>query len=1048
METKQAPSRACAWILLVSLGIACQAALAAPAEQSSTSPSTDVVVLSAAPEGVTAEAGDARVVLSWRAVEGAAGYHVFRSIDGAWEADSIASVSDTTYTNTGLANDTAYTFAVAAYNTAGTGPRSTAVIATPIASPAAITASVVTTTSIADAAPVPEQAVSTVAGNSAAPLFVPVAGTRSRSGGEAARAAPTEQPTTPDTVMPRAQPPASSSTSAPASAPSETAPAPAPTASASTPLPESSRSEPIAPAETTRSEAAPAASDTTGDTAIPAPADTTEPEPAAVPERPGGLRGAAGDGQVTLSWHASAGASTYTVYRSTSTATDTFAAIAAGVAALSYVDPGLTNGTRYYYRVRAVSSEGASDMSTTIGLTPVDPAPTEPPANLVATPGGSRIVLTWNAVARATSYRVYRTTTNVFDRQWIATVTTPAYANTGLTNGIEYSYRVAARNAGGDGPLSAIVSAAPIAAPPAPEAVAATVSHRGISVKWAAAPRAATYNVYRATTSGGQGSAPFASGISGTEFVDANVGNGPTYYYKVTAVNSAGESPRSMEASGVGDPPAPVVDAATQAAFRLLRQATWGARAADIDRVKEVGAENFIGGQLAVPPSVYPDSLFDRPIEWTQEYFMQLALTGPDQLRQRVAWALHKIWVVSAVEVPDADAIITYYRLLMAGAFGNYRDLMRAVTLNPAMGRYLNMLNNRSQQVTGVPPNENYARELMQLFTLGLTLLNPDGTPVLDSTGRPVAAYTETDVQELARILTGWTFGSATREPSTNWNEDENYRVPMRPIEEYHDSGAKFFLGQPFPAGQTATQDLEQALDLLFNHPNLAPFVSRQLIQQLVTSNPSPAYVAAVTETFNSPNRRGDLALVVRAILLHPEAQAATAASGKLAEPVLFVVAPLRTFGAVVADHPFMSDRAERMGQKVFFPPSVFSYFSPGYRVRGTAVGNGPPLGGPEFQILTSVTALERANYLGSLLGGDFGDDVAIDYSPFTSRATDPAALVDYCNLVFLGGRMSAVERQLIIDAVRASSTRGSVDERTRTALYLTLTLAQSQIDR
>jgi uncharacterized protein (DUF1800 family) len=681
-------------------------------------------------------------------------------------------------------------------------------------------------------------------------------------------------------------------------------------------------------------------------------------------------------------------------------------------------------------------------------VTPVETAPTDPPANLVAAPGSARIVLTWTAVARATSYRVYRTTTGVFDRQWIATVTTPTYTNTGLTNGTEYWYRIVARNAGGEGPLSAVVSAAPIAPPPAPEALVATGGDRRISLKWAAAPRAAAYNVYRGTAAGGQAAAPVASGVSGIEFVDTDVDNVSTYYYKVTALNSGGESPRSMEASAAGEGPAPVVDGATQAAVRLLRQSTWGPRPGDVEHVTQVGAAAFIEEQLAQPPSAYPDSLFDRPIEWTQEYFMQLALTGPDQLRQRVAWALHKIWVVSAVEVPDADAIITYYRILLGGAFGNYRDLMRAVTLNPAMGRYLNMLNNRSQQATGVPPNENYARELMQLFTLGLTRLNLDGTPMLDSAGRPIPSFSETDVQELARILTGWTFGNDTSQPTPSWDHEENYRMPMRPVAEYHDPGAKFFLGHTFTPGQTATQDLDQALDVLFTHPNLAPFVSRQLIQQLVTSNPSPAYVAAVADVFNSPGRRGDLGAVLRAILLHPEAQAATAASGKLAEPVLFIVAPLRALGAVVADHPFMSDRAEAMGQKVFFPPSVFSYFSPGYRVRGTAVGNGPPLGGPEFQILTSVTALERANYIGSLLGGDFGDDVTIDFSPFTARAADPAGLVDYCNLVFLGGRMSAVERQIIIAAVRASSTRGSVEERTRTALYLTLVLAQSQVDR
>jgi uncharacterized protein (DUF1800 family) len=311
-----------------------------------------------------------------------------------------------------------------------------------------------------------------------------------------------------------------------------------------------------------------------------------------------------------------------------------------------------------------------------------------------------------------------------------------------------------------------------------------------------------------------------------------------------------------------------------------------------------------------------------------------------------------------------------------------------------------------------------------------------------------VPTYTEDDVKELARILTGWTFGDGNPATIPTKAGAENYRFPMEPVAAFHDSGAKFFLGHSFPANQTATQDVDQALDVIFEHANLAPFVSRQLIQQLVTSNPSPAYVAAVASVFNTLSGRGDLAAVVRAILTHPEASAATSTSGKLSEPVLFVVSPLRAIGATVTDFPFMSGRAESMGQKVFFPPSVFSYFSPGYRVRGTAVGNGLPLGGPEFQILTSVTALERANYIGSLLGGGFGADVVLDLLPFTTRATDPAALVDYCNLILLGGRMTVAERKVIIAAVRASTTSGNATERARTAIYVTLAIAQSQVDR
>jgi uncharacterized protein (DUF1800 family) len=532
-----------------------------------------------------------------------------------------------------------------------------------------------------------------------------------------------------------------------------------------------------------------------------------------------------------------------------------------------------------------------------------------------------------------------------------------------------------------------------------------------------------------------------AANVPASPYVDTTVQNGTTYFYKVTALGSGGESARSAEASAMPTAPTPPPDPAALSAFRLLRQATWGPRPGDVERVAQGGAAAFLTEQFGAPISAYPDTLFSLSVEHAQEHFMQLAMSGPDQLRQRVAWALHKIWVVSAVEVNNAPAIVTYYRILMNGAFGNYRDLMRAMTLNPAMGRYLNMLNNRSQAVTGVPPNENYPRELLQLFTLGTARLGADGTP-MTSGGSPIPSYTETDVKELSRILTGWTFGDGSATTIPTRAGSENYRVPMEAVAAYHDSGPKTFLGVDFPAGQTAVQDLDQAMDVIFSHPNVAPFVSRQLIQQLVTSNPSPGYVAAVAAVFTGSG--GELAPVVNAILTHPEAGTSGATPGKLSEPVLYVTSMLRGLNAAVTDHPFMSDKVAAMGQRVFFPPSVFSYFSPSFRVAGTGV---PPLTGPEFQSLTSVTALERANFVAKLIGGGFGADVAIDYSPFTSLASDPGALVDACSQIFMGGRMSPEQRNEIVAAVMVTPASNAL-ERTRTALYLTLVAAQAQVDR
>lgn len=427
---------------------------------------------------------------------------------------------------------------------------------------------------------------------------------------------------------------------------------------------------------------------------------------------------------------------------------------------------------------------------------------------------------------------------------------------------------------------------------------------------------------------------------------------------------------------------------------------------------------------------------------------MHLALTGPDQLRQRLAWALHKIWVVSAVDISNAPGIVTYQRILMQHAFGNYRDLMRDMTLNPAMGRYLNMVNNKSQQVTGTPANENYAREILQLFTTGIPRLNPDGTVARDADGQEVPVYTEEDVKQLARVFTGWTFGDGNTATVPTRLAKENFKVPMEPVERYHDSGEKLVMGQAFPAGQTASQDLEQAIDLLFSHANVGPFVSRQLIQQFVTSNPTPEYVQAVASVFadNGAGERGDLSAVIKAVLTHPEASQSSPVTGKLAEPALFVIGLMRALNATVADHPFMSDKAEEMGQKVFYPPSVFSYYSPGFRVRGTGDAGGLPLLGPEFQILTSVTALVRVNFVAAVLGNWYSNDVTIDYTPFTVLAGDPAGLVDHCARLLLGTRIANDHRAAIIAAVRAAPPANAL-ERARTALYLTMVVAQAQVN-
>jgi uncharacterized protein (DUF1800 family) len=379
----------------------------------------------------------------------------------------------------------------------------------------------------------------------------------------------------------------------------------------------------------------------------------------------------------------------------------------------------------------------------------------------------------------------------------------------------------------------------------------------------------------------------------------------------------------------------------------------------------------------------------------------------------------------------------------MNRAFGNYRQLMSDITYNPAMGTYLNMLNSRSQQLTGSEPNENYARELLQLFTTGIPTLSPGGTPLTNGLGQQMPVYTEEDVKELARIFTGWTFGDGNPATVPNNSGRTNYTVPMEAVERFHDNGTKVFLGNTFPSGIPAAMEVERALDIIFAHPNLPIFVSKQLIQMLVRSTPSEQYVSDVAAVFanNGSGVRGDLQAVVRAILTHPQAQVSGLTGDKLMEPALFILSQLRSLNATVTDHPFMSDLSEEMGQRVFYPPSVFSYFPPGFRVRGTA------LTGPEFQGLTSVTALTRTNFVGNLIAGRYGSDVVIDYAPFTALAADPAGLTDYVARLFLGGQMSPEHRTEIINAINVSPVT-STTERVRTALYLVLGSAQFQVDR
>jgi uncharacterized protein (DUF1800 family) len=436
-----------------------------------------------------------------------------------------------------------------------------------------------------------------------------------------------------------------------------------------------------------------------------------------------------------------------------------------------------------------------------------------------------------------------------------------------------------------------------------------------------------------------------------------------------------------------------------RAAARFLAQASFGPSPDDTELLFKIGYDAWIDQQFGKPITshrlyweaadaaaklldpangrAYQDEVF--------ESFWKQALTGNDQLRQRVAFALSQIFVVSMVDStvgnqPRESA--AYYDTLMAGSFGTYRELLEAVTLHPIMGAYLNMRGNqKADAATGRVPDENYAREVMQLFSIGLVKLNLDGTPVLVA-GKPVETYTPADISGIARVFTGFSFACATTSTncflygnssttSTGVYDPDRWFKPMQTYPQFHSSQAKTFLGVTIPAQTTAdpAASLKVALDTLANHPNTAPFISKQLIQRLVTSNPSPAYVQAVASVFNNngSNVRGDLKAVVKALLMHPEARTATGNAGKLREPVLRLSAYLRAFShrsdtgrwrVGNTDNPGSS-----LGQTMLRSPSVFNFFRPGYVPPGTQAATAG-LVAPEMQLLNETSASSWVNYI------------------------------------------------------------------------------------
>jgi uncharacterized protein (DUF1800 family) len=474
-------------------------------------------------------------------------------------------------------------------------------------------------------------------------------------------------------------------------------------------------------------------------------------------------------------------------------------------------------------------------------------------------------------------------------------------------------------------------------------------------------------------------------------------------------------------------------------AARFLLQASYGPTLQDITAVQQRGYDGWITSQIVQTESshlAYVDRLpgEDLPSWEARESIWSQAILGPDQLRQRVALALSEIFVVSDRDddLAGVEGIAAYMDILSRNAFGSFRVLLEEVTLSPSMGVYLDMLgNDREDPETGRKANENFARELLQLFSIGLYRLHPDGTLQLDAGGLPIATYDQEVVEGYARVFTGWTFAAQDR--SEEWRfywPVPRFRQPMEVWDEHHSEGPKEILdGVVIPAGLSPAQDLDRALDAVFAHPNVGPFICRQLIQRLVTSNPSPAYVYRCGRTFanNGWGVRGDLGAVVRSILLDWEARSpdllAQPGFGKVREPVVRFVTLLRALGArPPADGRFryywIGSAEWGLNQAPLSAPTVFNFFDPSYAQPGAIADAG--LVSPELQITNETSVFGTANYLHWVLfdgGADDNTNITLDWSYLTSAAND-AQLLDRVTLLFYGGRLSSQTRTILAQAL------------------------------
>jgi len=511
--------------------------------------------------------------------------------------------------------------------------------------------------------------------------------------------------------------------------------------------------------------------------------------------------------------------------------------------------------------------------------------------------------------------------------------------------------------------------------------------------------------------------------------------------------------------------PAPSTAAPNAAeASRFLAQASMGASRAQIANVQALGYAGWLDAQFAMPASgtrwdlLVAQGLTDISNKNSEAGFDAVAwskvLGAPDTLRQRVTLALSEIFVTAIDGLVGGGwrqfAAAAYLDLLEANAFGSHRTLLQQISQSPAMGQYLTFrASSKANATSGALPDENYARELMQLFTIGLLKLNLDGTPTLTN-GKTIETYGLDDITGLARVFTGWDFDLAGLTGAAATATPDFIRRPMAQVASRYETGAKSFLGTTIPAGTTAIAGLGLALDAISTHGNVAPFFSRQLIQRLVTSNPSPAYVARVAGVFNNDGSgaRGNLRAVVRALLLDDEARNASTAAGvafgKLREPMLRFAAWARAFSATSPTGAWnvgnTSDAGRGLAQSPLRSPTVFNFFRPGYVPPNSPLGNAA-LVGPELQIANESSVVGYINFMQRAVAGAVGD-ITPDYASLLAIADTASALIDEINLVLAANQLATAITAALATAVQSMPSGTDTARRNRVNAALVLVLA------